>query len=62
MPPPHMAVSGLLLRSTKDDRLGGGGGGGGYLKGNTYKLILNLNHSDGANPNMPKYDNFHAAP
>ena len=38
------------------------GGGGGYLKGNTYKLILNLNPSDGANPNMPKYDNFHAAP
>ena len=27
---------------------GGGGGGGSYLKGGMYKLILNLNHYDGA--------------
>ena len=55
---PHMAASGLLLghlcrllvyqSSAEEDRFGGGGGGGSYLKGAMYKLILNLNHSDGA--------------
>ena len=47
---PRMVVSGLLLthfykHSAEEDRFGVRRS---YLKGDMYKLILNLNHSDGA--------------